>query len=191
MSMLFPTNSYADLRDLHPPQQGHYSVPDASKQLAPMKPERKFLHLILESSSMTPQYWNNVSYNLYDILPQPKMNELLMADYYHFQLESISWEDKAYTDAYTISIDNIINDSVFSNKPSLKNTLETTINDDYIAYQHEGSRGIKTTDKSWLQQGKLNVSFKDIKGVALGSNAFQNAATITTRYTANILLSYL
>lgn len=175
-----------DFKQFHPAYASHYSEKDETKMLAPIKKERKFIHLILESDAMSPQKWNYITYNLYDILPQPKINELMNADHYHFQMESISWDDKLYDQSYMISLDNVMNDTVFSNKPALKTVLETSINDDFFAFDHEGYRGIKTTDKAWLQQGKLTVAFKDNQGSMLADNAFG----MNTRYTVNILLTY-
>lgn len=158
--------------------------------IAPLKKEKNHIRLFLSSNGASD--WSRVVYDIHSIIPYHKRQDLMKAETMHFQLESISWIKKDYNLAYTIHLDNILDDMTFSNKP-LNRALEVLFDDTHEYFTYEGNRGITTRDKSWIQNGKLEVSFRDMQGDVIGKADFKPAAdaTVQTEYLAQILLSYM
>lgn len=177
--------------ELHPPEHDPYNYNPPPRQLAPLKPERKYLRLILDSNANDEDLdsiWANLTYDVYKLLPQNKMAELLAANDFNFTLESIAWVGKtAYTAPFLMTLD-LMNESVFGNRIR---TILKMLKNDYEQFPTDGYQGISTTDKSWLQRGQLTVSFKTMSGAQISDTEFDMQQNTNTRYVASIILSYV
>ena len=146
--------------------------------------------------------WNDISFEVNKVLPQYKINEMLLADSYEFKLETINWLNKGQlaTTPWKMNLVNIPNDCVFDNRFGPDSSTLTFLYDRYSerAYDVGMERGLVTTNKGWLVSNQLRIQMARISHVLLATDQFLNhefnsttvVATTTTSYVASIIVEY-